>query len=41
MAIEDGRAVSVVGFTLLGDRIVEIDILADPERLGALDLAGL
>jgi RNA polymerase sigma factor (sigma-70 family) len=35
----DGRALSVMGFTVAGGRIVEIDILADPERLRRLDLA--
>jgi RNA polymerase sigma-70 factor (ECF subfamily) len=28
----------VLGFTVSGGRIVEIDILADPERLSRLDL---
>jgi RNA polymerase sigma factor (sigma-70 family) len=32
----DGRPVSVAGFTVRGGRITEIDILADPERLGQL-----
>jgi RNA polymerase sigma-70 factor (ECF subfamily) len=27
-----------MGFTVAGGKIVEIDILADPERLGRLDL---
>jgi RNA polymerase sigma-70 factor (ECF subfamily) len=27
-----------MGFTVAGGRIVEIDILADPERLSRLDL---
>jgi RNA polymerase sigma factor (sigma-70 family) len=36
-----GRAVSVLGLTIRGGRIVEIDILADPARLGRLDLAVL
>jgi RNA polymerase sigma factor (sigma-70 family) len=35
----DGRLVSVLGFTVTRGKIVEIDILADPERLGQLDLA--
>jgi RNA polymerase sigma factor (sigma-70 family) len=34
-----GRPFSVMGFTVRGGRIVEIDILADPERLHRLDLA--
>jgi RNA polymerase sigma factor (sigma-70 family) len=37
----DGRAFSVVGFTIAGGRIVEMDILADPERLSRLDLSAL
>jgi RNA polymerase sigma factor (sigma-70 family) len=34
-----GRPFSVMGFTVRGEKIVEIDILADPERLRRLDLA--
>ena len=37
----DGRLFSVVGFTIAGGKVVEIDILADPERLGGLDLSAL
>ena len=37
----NGKPFSVVGFTVSGGRIVEIDILADPERIRALDLAVL
>jgi RNA polymerase sigma factor (sigma-70 family) len=36
--VEDGTAVSVMGFTVFGERIVEIDALADPVRLATLDL---
>jgi RNA polymerase sigma factor (sigma-70 family) len=36
-----GRPFSVMGFTVAGGRIVEIDILADPARLRRLDLAVL
>ena len=36
----DGRPVSVMGFTISGGRITEIDILLDPARLSRLDLAG-
>jgi RNA polymerase sigma-70 factor (ECF subfamily) len=32
---------AVLGFTVSGGRIVEIDILADPERLARLDLSML
>ena len=35
----DGRPFSVMGFTVVNGRIVEIDILADPERIRRLDLA--
>jgi ketosteroid isomerase-like protein len=33
-----GRPFSVMGFTVKGGKIVEIDILADPARLAQLDL---
>jgi RNA polymerase sigma-70 factor (ECF subfamily) len=36
-----GEPFSVMGFTIRGGRIVEIDILADPARLAQLDLAVL
>jgi RNA polymerase sigma-70 factor (ECF subfamily) len=37
-----GRLLSVMGFTVRHGKVIEIDILADPERLGRLDLpAGL
>jgi RNA polymerase sigma-70 factor (ECF subfamily) len=32
------RPFAVAGFTIAGDRIVEIDVLADPDRLSALKL---
>ncbi|MGW4060180.1 RNA polymerase sigma factor SigJ [Amycolatopsis sp. NPDC004747] len=41
VATREGRPFSVLGFTVAGGRIVEIDILADPDRLGRLDLAVL
>ena len=37
----DGRLFSVLGFTIAGGRIVEIDILADPERVSRLDLSAI
>jgi RNA polymerase sigma factor (sigma-70 family) len=37
----EGRPMSVIGFLIRGGKIVEIDILADPDRLGRLDLAVL
>ena len=36
-----GRLFSVLGFTIAGGRIVEIDILADPDRLSRLDLSAI
>ncbi|SRR6266508_523329 len=36
-----GRPLAVLGFTVRHGKIVEIDILADPERLRQLDLAAL
>ncbi|MCC3779180.1 RNA polymerase sigma factor SigJ [Streptomyces sp. UNOB3_S3] len=41
VSIIDGRPTAVLGFTITDGRIVEIDILADPERLSRLDLASL
>ena len=32
------RTVSVMAFTVTRGKIVEIDVVADPERLGQLDL---
>ena len=37
----DGRPLVVIGVTTYHGKITEIDILADPERLSRLDLAGL
>jgi RNA polymerase sigma factor (sigma-70 family) len=37
----DGRPLSVMGFTVADGKIVEIDVLADPERLRQLELAVL
>ncbi len=36
----DGEPFAVMAFTVSGGRIVEIDVLADPERLNRLDVAG-
>jgi RNA polymerase sigma-70 factor (ECF subfamily) len=41
VTVLDGEPVSVMGFTITGGLIVEIDVLADPERLRRLDLAVL
>ncbi len=37
----DGRLFSVLGFTVARGQVVEIDILADPDRLARLDLSAL
>ncbi len=37
--LPDGRLFSVIGFTIAGGKIVQMDILADPERLARLDLS--
>src|SRR5678816_3895994 len=39
--LPDGRVLSVIGFTIAGGKVVEMDILADPERLGRLDLSAI
>jgi RNA polymerase sigma factor (sigma-70 family) len=39
--LPDGRLFAVLGFTIAGDKVVEIDILADPDRLSRLDLSAL
>ncbi len=41
VAADTGQAYSVLGVTVRGERIVEIDILADPERLARVDIGGL
>ena len=41
VSTRDGVPFSVGGFTIRGGRIVAIDILADPERVGRLDLTRL
>jgi RNA polymerase sigma-70 factor (ECF subfamily) len=39
--LPDGRVLSVIAFTIAGGKVVEMDILADPERLGGLDLSAV
>jgi RNA polymerase sigma-70 factor (ECF subfamily) len=39
--LPDGRLFSVLGFTMSGGKVVEIDILADPDRLSRLDLSAV
>jgi hypothetical protein len=34
----DGQPYSLIGFTIIGGKIVEINVLADPVRLSRLDL---
>jgi RNA polymerase sigma-70 factor, ECF subfamily len=41
VTLRDGQPFAVMGVTVRGPRIVEIDILADPERLRRLDLTVL
>jgi RNA polymerase sigma-70 factor, ECF subfamily len=38
VATRDGQPFAVAGITVRDRRIVELDILADPARLGRLDL---
>ena len=37
----DGHLVAVIGFTIADGKVVEIDILADPDRLRRLDLSAI
>ncbi len=37
--LPDGRLFSVIGFTIAAGKVIEMDILADPDRLGRLDLS--
>jgi RNA polymerase sigma factor (sigma-70 family) len=39
--LPDGRVLSVIGFTIVGGKVVEMDILADPDRLSRLDLSAI
>jgi RNA polymerase sigma-70 factor (ECF subfamily) len=39
--LPDGRPFSIIGFTVAGGKIVAMDILADPERIGRLDLSAI
>jgi RNA polymerase sigma-70 factor (ECF subfamily) len=39
--VEDGRAALLMAFTVSGGKIVEIDVITDPERLRVIDLAAL
>jgi RNA polymerase sigma-70 factor (ECF subfamily) len=37
----DGHVFAVIGFTIASGKVVEMDILADPDRLSRLDLSGI
>ena len=39
--LPDGRVLSVIGFTIADGKVLEMDILADPDRLGRLDLSAI
>jgi RNA polymerase sigma-70 factor (ECF subfamily) len=39
--LPDGRLFSVVAFTIANGKVVEMDILADPERQSRLDVSGI
>jgi hypothetical protein len=39
--LPDGRVLSVIGLTVADGKVVERDILADPDRLGRLDLSAI
>jgi RNA polymerase sigma factor (sigma-70 family) len=41
VAVRRGQPISVMGFAVKGGKIVEIDVLAEPERLNRLDLTFL
>ena len=41
LAVRDGRPLSLLSATIAADKIVELDILADPERLRQLDLSAI
>ena len=38
VTFRDGRPFTIAGFTIRNRRIVEMDIITDPERLDRLDL---
>ncbi len=39
--LPDGRLLSVIGLTIAGGKVVEMNILADPDRLSRLDLSAI
>jgi len=38
MTVMDGKPISILGLTISNGKIVEMNILADPDRLSQLDL---
>ena len=38
ISLRDGRLFAIAGFTIRNGRVAEMNVLADPERLGRLDL---
>jgi hypothetical protein len=40
-AVQTETGWAVLGFTVRGDKIVEMDVVVDPERLRRLDLTDL
>ncbi len=39
--LPDGRLLSIIGFTIAGGKVVEMDIVADPDRLRQIDLSAV
>ena len=39
VSFRDGRPATIFAATVVGGRIAEIDVIADPERLARLDLS--
>jgi RNA polymerase sigma-70 factor (ECF subfamily) len=39
VVIRDGVPLAVAGFSVSGGRVVELDLLVDPQRLAELDLS--
>jgi RNA polymerase sigma-70 factor (ECF subfamily) len=38
VTLRDGKPFAIAGFTVRNGKVVEMDILADPERLAQVDL---
>jgi RNA polymerase sigma-70 factor (ECF subfamily) len=41
VAVVDGRPSAIIGFTIAGGKVSQINVLADPERIAKLDLTAL